>query len=120
MCATTKYESCAWKSIGGEATITPVTPPSRKFSRNPIENSIGVWNEIEPRHIVAIQLKNFTPVGTAIKNETKLKNGLLTAPVVNMWCAHTPIESPAIANAESTSPVYPKIGLRENTGMISL
>ena len=35
------------------------------------QNSIGVGNEIEPRHIVAIQLKNFTPVGTAMRNETK-------------------------------------------------
>lgn len=100
--------------------MTPVTPPSRKFIKKPIVKSIGVWNEIEPRHIVAIQLKNFTPVGTAMRNETKLKNGLLTEPVVNMWCAHTPIESPAIANAESTRPRYPKIGLREKTGMISL
>ena len=81
---------------------------------------MGVANEIEPRHMVAIQLKNFTPVGTAIKNDRKLKNGLLTAPVVNMWWAQTPIERPAIANAASTIPVYPKIGLRENTGMISL
>ena len=49
-----------------------------------------------------IQLTNLMPVGTAIRNETAEKNGLLTAPVVNMWCAHTPIESPAMANAAIT------------------
>ena len=43
-----------------------------------------------PCHIVPIQLKNFTPVGTAISSVIALKNGLSTAPVVNMWCAHTP------------------------------
>src|ERR1700736_5147741 len=105
MCATTKYESCAWKSIGGDATITPVTPPSRKFTRKPSENGAAVGTEMDPRHIVAIQLKNFPPVGTAIRNDTKLKNALFTAPVVNMWCAHTPIDRPAIANAAITSPV---------------
>ncbi len=51
-----------------------------------------------------IQLTNFTPVGTAMRNETAEKNGLLTAPVVNMWCAQTPSDNPAIANAEITSP----------------
>jgi heme/copper-type cytochrome/quinol oxidase subunit 1 len=35
---------------------------------NPTQNSIGLSNVIEPRHIVPIQLKNFTPVGTAIRN----------------------------------------------------
>ena len=50
-----------------------------------------------PRHIVPTQLKNFTPVGTAIRNVMNEKNGSSTAPVVNMWCAHTVIDSPAIA-----------------------
>ncbi len=39
---------------------------------------------MEPFHIVPIQLTNLMPVGTAIRNETAEKNGLLTAPVVNM------------------------------------
>ena len=85
--------------------MTPVTPPSRKFIKKPSENSIGVANVIEPPHIVAIQLKNLIPVGTAMRNDTKLKNGSSTAPVVNMWCAQTPIDSPAIANAANTRPV---------------
>jgi len=32
----------------------------------PIAQSIGVLKVIEPPHIVAIQLKIFTPVGTAM------------------------------------------------------
>ncbi len=32
----------------------------------PIAHSIGVSNRIEPPHMVAIQLKIFTPVGTAM------------------------------------------------------
>ncbi len=47
--------------------------------------------------MVPIQLKNFTPVGTAMRKVMKEKNGSRTAPVGNMWCAHTVMESPAIA-----------------------
>ena len=54
-------------------------------------------SETDPPQIVPIQLKNFTPVGTAIRNVMNEKNGSSTAPVVNMWCAHTVIDSPAIA-----------------------
>ncbi len=75
---------------------------------------------MEPFHIVPIQLKNFTPVGTAMRNDIAEKKRLVTAPVVNMWWAQTPIERPAIANAESTNSTYPKTGLRENVAMISV
>ena len=54
--------------------------------------------------MVASQLKNLMPVGTAIRNVKKLKKGRYTAPVVNMWCAQTvkpsaPIEAVAKTNA---------------------
>jgi hypothetical protein len=39
----------------------------------PIAQSIGVLNEIEPPHIVAIQENTFTPVGTAITIVAKVK-----------------------------------------------
>ena len=52
-----------------------------------------------------IQLKNFTPVGTAINRVMALKNGLSTSPVVNMWWAHTPVDSAPIASVASTKPV---------------
>ena len=66
------------------------------------------------------QLKNFTPVGTAMRNVMNEKNGSSTAPVVNMWCAHTVIDSPAIATVAATRPLYPKQGLRLNTGSTSV
>ena len=44
-----------------------------------------------------IQLKNLMPVGTAIRNVMNEKNGSRTAPVTNMWCAHTAIDSAAMA-----------------------
>ena len=56
-----------WKSIGGLASSTPDRPPSRKVTRKPTENSIGVSNVNWPFHIVPIQLKNLMPVGTAIR-----------------------------------------------------
>jgi hypothetical protein len=49
-----------------------------------MDHSIGVSKEIEPCHIVPIQLKNFTPVGTAMRKEAREKNGRSTAPVANM------------------------------------
>jgi hypothetical protein len=36
-------------------------------------------------------------VGTAIANDARLKKGRLTAPVVNMWWAHTVIDRLAMA-----------------------
>ena len=60
---------------------------------------------MRPPHIVPIQLKNFTPVGTAMRNEMPLKNGRSTAPVVNMWCAHTPTDRAAIASVARTMPL---------------
>ena len=73
-----------------------------------------------PRHIVPTQLKNLIPVGTAIRNVMNEKNGSSTAPVVNMWCAHTVIDRPAMASVAPTMPLYPNIGLRLNTGITSL
>ena len=55
-----------WKSSGGDDRMMPVTPPNRKVTRKPIVHSIGVSKLTEPRHMVPIQLKNFTPVGTAM------------------------------------------------------
>ena len=51
----------------------------------------------DPRHIVPIQLKIFTPVGTAMSIVISAKNGSSTDPVTYMWCAHTVTERAAIA-----------------------
>jgi hypothetical protein len=44
----------------------PVNPPKVNKKMKPIANNIGVFNWIEPPHIVAIQEKILIPVGTAI------------------------------------------------------
>jgi hypothetical protein len=68
-----------------------VKPPIVNTKMKPTANSIGVSKVIEPRHIVAIQLNTFTPVGTAISIVAYMKNScpVTGMPVVNMWCAHT-------------------------------
>src|SRR2546425_11669398 len=104
MCATTKYVSWKWKSSGADASMTPVMPPSRKFSMKAMLHHMGVGKVILPPHIVPIQLKNLMPVGMAIRKDMKEKNGLSTAPVVNMWCAQTVIDRPAMASEANTKP----------------
>src|SRR3954449_5425864 len=94
-------------------------PPTRKKYIIPRHHSMGVGKVSWPRHMVPIQLKNLMPVGTAIRNDRNEKNGSNTWPVANMWCAHTLIDRAAIPMVAATSPLYPKIGLRLNTGMIS-
>ncbi len=85
--------------------MIPVRPPSRNVTRNPTENSIGVSNVSCPRHIVPAQLKNLMPVGTAMRNVVREKNGNNTAPVANMWCAHTTTDRAPIANVANTRPL---------------
>ena len=70
--------------------------------------------------MVPSQLKILIPVGTANNRHMIEKNGSRTAPVVNMWWAHTPSDSAAIVRVANTIPLYPKIGFLEKTGMISV
>src|SRR6266516_1539669 len=92
MWATTKYVSCWIKSAGGEACIIPDNPPMMKMLMKPTEYSIGVLKLTAPRCIVAIQLKIFTPVGTAISIVVDAKTASASGPrpTANMWWAHTP------------------------------
>lgn len=69
----------------GEVMMTPVSPPKVKVTRNPVAKIIGVSKVMEPRHIVPIQLKIFTPVGTAMSMVMREKNGNSTEPVTYMW-----------------------------------
>src|SRR3954451_1259507 len=92
-----KYESVRWKSSGGDAMSTPLRPPSRNDTRKPNAHSIGVSKDSDARCIVPIQAKNLMPVGTAIRNDITEKNGSSTAPVANMWCAHTTADSIVMA-----------------------
>ncbi len=52
-----------------------------------------------------IQLKNFTPVGTAIMKVMKEKNGRFTAPVTNMWWAQTDIDRAPMLSVAATRPM---------------
>ena len=58
---------------------------------------MGASRETFPPHIVPIQLKNFTPVGTAMSIVMIAKNGRRTWPVTYMWWAQTDTESAAMA-----------------------
>ena len=73
------------------AIIRPEKPPIVNRNRNASANSIGVSKVSEPRHMVAVQLNTFTPVGTAISMVLSMKNICPASgmPTVNMWCAHT-------------------------------
>ena len=80
-------------------------PPSKKMVIEPITKSIGVGNEIFPRHNVATQLKNLTPVGTATRSVLYM-NGTRryeAIPEVNMWCAQTKKPINAIPIDESAT-----------------
>jgi hypothetical protein len=48
------------------AKTIPVKPPIVNKKINPTANNIGVFKQIDPSHIVAIQLKILMPVGTAM------------------------------------------------------
>ncbi len=100
--------------------MTPVRPPKRKVTRKPSAHTIGVSKVSDPPQSVPTQLKNFTPVGTAMSIVMIEKNGRSTCPVTYMWCAQTVTERAAMAIVAKISVLYPKIGLRENTGKISL
>ena len=77
--------------MGAMARIKPVKPPMVNTKMKPTANNMGVSKVMEPRHMVAIQLKIFTAVGTAISIVAYMKNNwpVTGMPVVNMWCAHT-------------------------------
>ena len=57
-----------------------------KTMMNPIAKSMGVSNVMDPLHMVASQLKIFTPVGTAISIVAYMKKSCPVSgmPVVNM------------------------------------
>ena len=89
---------------------------------NASANNIGVSKVMDPRNMVATQLKTFTPVGTAINMVANIKNTSPTSgiPTVNMWCAHTINESSAIEATAYTIEGYPNNRFRAKVGMISL
>ena len=71
----------------------------------PMAQIIGVSQVMWPFHMVPTQLKNFTPVGTAIRNVMNEKNGSRMAPVTNRWCAQTAMDSEPMARMAKTKPM---------------
>src|ERR1700748_1001010 len=86
-----------------------------------MQNSIGVVKRIRPPHRVAIQLKILIPVGTPTSIVERVKKAFETEviPTVNIWCAQTLRLTNMIVTEAATIAGYPKIALRQNTGMIS-
>ena len=70
--------SCGATPTPALASTTPVTPPTVNRKMKPTAQSIGVRKLIEPPHIVAIQEKTFTPVGTAITMVANTKYALVS------------------------------------------
>ena len=58
--------SCIAVSTPALASTTPVTPPTVNKNIKPHAQAIGVLNDIEPPHIVAIHENILIPVGTAL------------------------------------------------------
>lgn len=68
------------------ASIKPEKPPMVNMKTKPSANSMGVSKLSDPRHIVAVQLNTFTPVGTAMIMVANMKNSMPAKgrPTVNM------------------------------------
>ena len=62
-------------------------------------NSMGVSKDKDPFHMVVIQLKTFTPVGTAMSIVAYMKKSspAMGIPTVYMWWAQTMKDRKAIA-----------------------
>jgi hypothetical protein len=78
--------SCITAFIPELANAIPVKPPSVNKNKNPIQKSIAVSKTIDPFQSVAIQLKIFIPVGTAIIIVAAVKYALVSTskPTVNI------------------------------------
>ena len=68
-----------------------MTPPTVNKNINPNAQTIGVLNEIDPPHIVAIHENILIPVGTAMIIVAAKKYALVSVlkPTVYIWCAQT-------------------------------
>ena len=75
-----------------------------KVQKNPRMCSIGMCNSGRPFHMVPIQAKTCTPVGTATSVEAAEKNAspICGMPVVNIWCTQSPKLRKASAKALAT------------------
>jgi hypothetical protein len=58
--------------------MIPVKPPNVNKKMKPLANNMGVFKITTPPNIVAIQLKTFIPVGTAIIIVAAVKYALVS------------------------------------------
>ena len=109
-------------STGVAAMKRPLRPPMIKSATKEIANSIGEVSRMEPRHIVASQLKTFTPDGNAMSIVVimNIVPSGAAMPLTNMWWPQTMKPRPMIEHIEAAMTPYPKIGFREKVAMISL
>ena len=72
--------------------MTPLSPPMVNIAMKPSENRSALVNRMLPPHSVLIQLRIFTPVGTAMSMVAMEKAASATGPMPteNMWWLHTP------------------------------
>jgi hypothetical protein len=96
--------SCAWKSKGTIATITPVSPPSTKVTTPPKTKRIATVLARRAPNSVAMKQKICTDVGiaTAVDAAEKIPSEMPGRPVVNMWCTHSPKLRKPVPIAAST------------------
>ena len=96
-------------------------PPMMKFQITPKTHTMGRRIHILPRHNVPMSDRMMTPVGIEMSSVVNM-NGPLSdgaQPVVNMWCAQTMIESPAMPAMPPITTLWPKRGFRAKTVAIS-
>src|SRR5207302_8810637 len=103
----TEGVSGAGRAGGGGAWITRESPPMMNIAMKPAAKCNAVVPRMSPPHSVAIQLKIFTPVGTAINIVVALKteSAIGPRPTENMWWLHTPHPMKPINTPEYTTTV---------------
>src|SRR5438045_444697 len=93
-------------------TLYMHTNVEKAMATKPMAKSMGVASLSEPPHMVPIQLKIFTPVGTAMNMVDIEKADTATgpSPTANMWWTHTPQPMNPMAMPEKTMTGYPNSG----------
>ncbi len=94
--------SVCWVSAEANPWVTPDNPPMVNIATKEMAYIIATVMRMRPPHIVAIQLRTFTPVGTAMVNvaSENAVTDIGPMPEANMWWAHTPKPRKPIAIPE--------------------
>src|SRR6516225_9865586 len=108
-------------STGVAAIQMPESPPMMNIATNAIAFSIAVVSRMRLPHSVPSQLNTLIADGSAIMivDTMNVMPSLGSMPDMNMWWPHTMKPRPAMAIIENAIGLYPKIGLRACTEMMS-